>query len=122
MTYSKMNFSGIKRSTLSGLGIENGDVFEDCNFAQYVTGFDLFSGRSGLTFRRCNLVNVEVPWGSIIEDCLVLTKSFCKNLHPDKTDVPSCVENCSHVVDTDVVMIDGQVVDTIYHYEDTVVT
>ena len=122
MTHSNINFSGGSRSRLSELSAQNGDTFENCNFAQFVTGIDLFGSLSGLTFRGCNLTNVTVPGDSVIEDCLTITISFCSHLHPTKSDISECDEECSHVVDTDTVVIDGQVVDTIYHYQDTVVT
>lgn len=101
----------------------NGDTFERYNFMQAQPHTALFAGVTGLTFRKCNLVNCDVPVDAVIDDCLHIHKSLCSNIHAKWIDKGLLVEpeNCPHVVDTDTVTIDGVVVDTTYHYEDTIV-
>ena len=101
--------------------VQNGDVFEGCNIAQLYTHTEICPDMAGLTFQGCNLLNCDVPADSTIEDCLTVHKSFCSHLHPDFGLSPECIENCSHVVDTDEVWIDSVLVDTTYHYEDMIV-
>ena len=79
----------------------------------------IFMGKTGLVFRDCNLTNCDVPIDAVIEGGLHVHISFCVNKHPDwPLDAES--ENCNHVIDTDTIIIDGQLVDSIYHYEDEV--
>ena len=102
--------------------VNNGHVFEGCNLTQKDPHTKIYEGVTGLIFRKCNLMNCDVPADATIEDCLQIHKSFCSNLHPEWIDkgLVVCPENCSHVVDTDTITIDGLVVDTVYHYEDTI--
>ena len=51
-------------------GITNGQVFEDCNFAQQTARTVLFDGVTGLTFRSCNLHNCILPSDAAYSDCL----------------------------------------------------
>lgn len=101
--------------------IEDGHVFEYVNFTQAQPHTKIFEGVTGLTFRKCNLMNCDVPVGAIVEDCLRIHKSLCANLHPRwvKKGLAECVENCSHVTEIDVITIDGVKVDTVYHRKDT---
>ena len=101
----------------------NGQTFEGYNFMQVAPNTDIFVGVTGLTFRKCNLINCKVPGDAVIEDSINIQKSLCANLHPEwvAKGVPAEVENCAHVTDTDEIWIDGVLVDTIYHYEDTTV-
>lgn len=103
--------------------INNGHTFEYANFMQRVPNTPIFVGITGLTFRKCNLTNCDVPPDATLINCSHIHKELCANLHPKwvAKGIPAEVENCSHVVDTDTVTIDGVLVDTIYHYEDTIV-
>lgn len=100
---------------------QDGDIFDSCNIAQLYPNTKICDGKSGLTFQGCNLLNCSVPGDSIIMDCLTVQKNFCSHIHPGFGLSPECVDNCSHVADTDEVLIDGVLIDTIYHYEDTIV-
>ena len=100
--------------------IEDGWNFTNFNFMQKYPNTKIFEGKTDLTFKNCNLMNCDVPNGSTIISCLTTQKSLCSNLYPEFELSPACEENCSHVVDTDEIKIDGIVIDTTYHYEDTV--
>jgi len=105
---------------ISNLIVSDGDTIEDCNLMQLTTNTSICAGITGLTFQGCNLLNCSVPGDAVVENCLIINKSFCSHLHPD-WDLTPCIENCSHVVDTDEIWIDGVLVDTIYHREDTII-
>jgi len=112
-------FGGISR-----LNVSNGDTVESCNLTQLNPNTAICAGYSGLTFIRCNLLNCVVPSGSIVEDCLTIQKSFCSHLGPDMVDfagLSGCADDCSHVVDSDEIWIDGVLAEKIYHYEDTII-
>ena len=100
-------------------------IIRDTNFTQAEPHTPIFIGMTGLTFLSCNLVNCDVPGDAIVEDCLVFQVSFCGHLHPEwveKTRIDACIDECSHLIDTDEVWIDGVLADTIYHYKDQGVT
>jgi hypothetical protein len=69
------------------------------------------------------LTNCDIPKDAIVDDCggYGRHKSRCSHLHPEMISfgLVECEDNCSHVVDTDEVWIDGILIDTIYHYRDT---
>lgn len=98
------------------LSINNGEIFEFCNFTQKIADTEIFDGASELIFRNCNLVNCIVPDGSIVENCNSTRKSFCSHLH-ENWDLPLCAEDCEHS-NNDEVWIDGELIETIYYYED----
>jgi hypothetical protein len=100
----------------------NGQTFERCNFAQLEPNTAIFTGVTGLTFKRCNLVNCTVPGDATVEDCNQSSVDRCTNLDASLVDKgqTACVENCRHVTEVDTITIDGVVVDTVYHYKDTI--
>lgn len=99
----------------------NGDTFEGYNFMQAQPHTPIFAGVTGLVFRKCNLMNCDVPVDAVVDDCLRIHKSLCSHNHPKWVDkgLAECVENCNHVIEIDVIKIDGVEVDTVYHREDT---
>ncbi len=102
--------------------VENGHVFENKSFLQAAPHTAIFTGKTGLIFRRCNLTNCDIPPDTVMEQCLRAHMNFCSHVHPEWLRygyISDCVEQCSHVVDSDQVTIDGVVVDTVYHYADT---
>ena len=115
-TYSRKNYA------FTSPTFANGDVIERCNLSQHTPGTAIASGVTGLTFRDCNLVNCSVPGDAVVEHCNTTQVSRCTNLHPNLIahGLAAEVENCPHVVDTDEIYIDGTLIDTIYHYADTV--
>lgn len=97
-------------------------VVDGHNFTQGAPHTAIYTGYTGLTFRKCNLTNCDVPAGSVIESCLKSQISFCSHLHEgwiDKGVITVCAENCSHVTNYDTVTIDGKAVETNYSYSDT---
>ena len=101
-----------------------GDVVEECNIVRLTANTPTAEGVSDLTFRRCNMVNCRIQPSWTIEDCNTLQMSYCVHEFPELLEHGAAAEpeNCPHVVETDVITIDGQVVDTIYHRKHTVVT
>jgi hypothetical protein len=99
---------------------ENGKVFVNTNFHQREPHTPIFVGKTGLTFRNCNLINCDVPADSVIESGIRCHIEYCSNLHPEwvAKGLSACEENCSHVTATDSITIDSVVVDTVYHYAD----
>ncbi|NIV11967.1 MAG: hypothetical protein GWN62_12050 [Aliifodinibius sp.] len=119
--FHSKNYSKSHLSKLDGVA-QNGDTFINCNFAQPIPNTAIFSGLTGLTFQGCNLCNCNVPGDSVIDDCLTIQKSQCSHIHPNllaQGHISACPDDCSHVVDTDEIWIDGVKTDTIYHYKDT---
>ena len=119
MIVERKNFAKTHLAKLVALDPPNGTQFIQCNFAQANPHTAVLAGKTGLIFTSCNLMNCDVPGDSTIEDCLHIQKSLCSHLHPSKTQLTPCADNCAHVVDNDSVTIDSQLVATIYHYEDT---
>ena len=99
-------------------------VIEGHNFTQGAPHTKIYEGQTGLTFRNCNLLNCDVPSGSVVESCLSCHVSFCSHLHPEwfwRGYISECAENCSHVTAYDTVTIDSQSIHTNYSYEDKAV-
>lgn len=117
MTHAHKNFS-FKDPECS-----DGDVFEFCNLSQLVPHTAICAGRTGLTFRSCNLCNCAVPAESVVEDCMTAQVSRCSHLNPQLVErgLPECDVNCVHVESVDEIVVDGVVVETIYHRKDVVV-
>lgn len=113
MTFSHRNFS------FQDPPCSEGDVFEHCNVMQLQPATAICVGVAGLTFRHCNLVNCQVPGDATVEHCNAAQISRCAHLHK-KWELPAEPDNCPHVTSTDEVWIDGLLVDTTYHREDTV--
>ncbi len=99
----------------------NGYTFEYYNFTQRVPHTVIFAGITGLTFHNCNLTNCDIPPDAILINSPNRHRNFCANLHPRwvKKGIPTEAKNCSHVVDTDTIIIDSVLVDTVYYYKDT---
>ncbi len=101
--------------------VENGHVFEQYNLCAKTAHTAIFAGKTGLVFKNCNLINCDIPEDATTEFCNNAQISFCTNINPRLIPLgfTECAENCSHVVGTDTITIDGKVVDTVYHYKDT---
>jgi len=104
--------------------VENGHTFEMCNFTQLEPHTKIFEGITGLTFIKCNLTNCDVPEDAELIGSQNIHFEWCSNAHPwlAERGFVNCEENCSHVIDSDTVTIDGITVDTIYHYKNKGVT
>ncbi len=100
---------------------QDGDTIERGNFFQHTPDTPIMAGIENLIITGGNWTNVRkqptwsTPGGNWTQ------VSLCAHIRPELVPfgLPAEVENCSHVVDIDTVHIDGQLVDTIYHREDT---
>lgn len=104
-----------------GDSIPDGSVISGGNFSQIAPQTEILVGKT-LTITGGNWCNVAVQPQWTVSGGNWCQVSRCSHLHPELVDrgLDECVANCSHVVDTDEVYIDGALVDTIYRYEDTV--
>ena len=117
-TFKGKNFAGVKASRLAELGVKDGDTFEGCNLAQSKPHTKILDGIKNLTFRSCNMRNVDPPDGAVLEDTPNSHWDRCSNLHPNKSELTKCKINCKHVVKAEKITIDGVLIDTIYTYKD----
>ena len=104
--------------------VPDGSVIEGFNLVQGIPHTKIYEGKTGLTFRNCNLTNCDVPIDSVVESCLRVQVSFCSHNFPSWLEngyIPECVRDCIHKTIVDTVTVDGVVVDTNYTYEDKAV-
>ena len=110
------NFS---RDRLVDFKPETGEIIEGCNFMQR-NPHTKITTVSNLTFNNCNLVNCDIPadattgWNNNVQI------SRCAHLHED--DGYTCEVECAHMTSKEEIVLDNVVVDTIYEYEDKVVS
>lgn len=100
-------------------------LIEGHNLMQATPHTPIYVGISGLTFRRCNLTNCDLPVDAITVECLLTHSSFCSHLHElwlEKGFISECGLECTHMTSKDVITIDGVVVNTSYSYADKEVT
>ena len=100
-----------------------GDVVQGANLEQITPGTAL-TGCAGkaITFLGYRMVNVEIDPAWTVEHCRTDQVSRCSHEHPEWVEMgllAECVENCPHVVDSDEIVIDGELIATNYFYEDT---
>ena len=103
--------------------LDNGDVIENVNFSQIQPHTMIGEGVTGLVFRKCNLVNCDVPEGAVVEQCNTCQKSFCSHLHSEWVFEQDCERVCEHVVKhVPELVVEGVVVaEDVVEYEDKVV-
>lgn len=118
MKYKKKNFAKSTLAKFYALSPQPGDEFEMCNFSQLVEHTKIPDTYIGLTFRSCNMRNIDPPKDAILIDSPNSHWSRCSHVHPN-WNIPQCVENCSHVIDIDEIQLDGVLIEKIYHYADT---
>ena len=70
-------------------------IFDRSRFVQKQPHTAIAVGKKGLVFRGCNLMNCDLPPGTITERCLTVHKSLCSHIHPDMG-LPKCAEDCEH--------------------------
>ena len=94
----------------------DGMILLQHNFTQLLPHTKIAEGIKNLTFKECNLCNCDVPADAKVIDCLHVHMSRCSHLHDD---LPyTCKDECEHMVSKEDIVVDGEVVDTIYTYED----
>ena len=104
-----------------GVDVPDGSIINGGNFSQVVPGTAILVGKT-LTINGGNFTNVLVDVAWTINGGNFTQVSRCANLNPKMVasgHLAAEPENCPHVVDTDTITIDGEIVDTVYHYEDT---
>jgi len=99
--------------------IKNGAVIDGGNFFQLVADTEILVGKT-LTINGGNWSNVKPQPEWTINGGNWAKSSLCSNVHPDfvPRGLAECNVNCSHVVDVDEVIVNGVIVETIYHYKD----
>lgn len=101
-----------------GDDIPSGSVVSNGNFSQLLPDTAILVGKA-LTINGGNWTNVRQDPAWTINGGNWTQVEYCAHLHPE-WNLAVEADNCSHVIETDVVTIDGVVVDTIYHREDTI--
>lgn len=122
MVYKFKNFHG-KPPT----GINNGDVFENCNFLLRVLT-DICVGVSGLSVKSSNCHNCNFPSDTIFLGTNNTSKrDYCYNKYLEEYDgenlmeLPEEEKKCRHVVDGPFeLFVDGVLVGVTYKYEDII--
>lgn len=104
-----------------GNDIPDGSTINGGNFSQLAPGTMILAGKT-LTINGGNWTNVLIDANWTINGGNWSQTSRCSHLHPEWVafGLSECVANCSHVIATDQIVVDGQVVDTVYTYQDTV--
>ena len=119
MIYSNMNCSGSGIKKLSDLLLKDGDEFHNCNFSRFepedVSAY--FTAKNILVV-DCNCMNCDFGPDVTVKGGLRIKKSCCAHLHTGLS--YTCADDCSHVVLTDIMSIDGQVTKC-FHYQDTII-
>ena len=100
--------------------LPDGSVINSGNFTQLEPNTEIMVGKT-LVINGGNFTNVRKQPEWTVNGGNFTQVSRCSNLHPDWLDngLSECVVECSHMISKDIVTIDGQVIDTIYVYEDT---
>ena len=99
---------------LSNWKPSNGDLVEGHNFTQKFPHTAIGTGITGLRFKRCNLVNCNIPADATVESCNTTQISRCGHLN----DEYDCAVDCEHLVSSEEIRVDGELVDTLREYAD----
>jgi|GEM_PF-4546426 len=104
-----------------GDDIKDGAVIDSGNFSQLVPGTVILKGKR-LTINGGNWTNVKKDPAWTINGGNWTQVSRCSHVHPGWVErgLSECATECSHMTDKDEIYVDGQLVDTVYHYEDTI--
>ena len=102
-----------------GDDIASGDTINGGNFSQLAPDTAILVGKT-LTINGGNWVNVRRDAAWTVNGGNWCQVERCSNLHPDLVakGLAECGVECDHLVDTDEIYIDGELVETICHYED----
>lgn len=88
------------------------------NFSQLQPDTPILVGKA-LTINSGNWTNVRQDAAWIIQGGNWTQINMCAHLHPE-LELPAEVEDCPHVISTDEIRIDGELIDTVYHRKDTI--
>lgn len=104
-----------------GDDIKGGDVIEGGNFSQLIPGTEILKWKT-LTINGGNWTNVKQDPAWTVNGGNWTQVSRCSHLHPEwvAKGLDECETECEHMVNKDEVVVDGQVIDTFYEYEDEV--
>lgn len=104
-----------------GDAIPDGAIINNGNFTQMYPDTPIMVGKP-LTINGGNFTNVRKDPAWTINGGNWTQVSRCSHLHPEwiPRGLAECPENCEHVTHVDTIEINGQVIDTIYTYEDVV--
>jgi len=102
---------------------QEGDTITGGNYQQLIPNTEICADIENLTISGGNWINCKKKPTWIITGGNWAKISRCSNLHPEwiQFGLDECSTTCSHLIDTDEIWIDGELVDTIYHYEDTII-
>ena len=100
--------------------IASGETINSGNFTQLFPNTEILVGVD-LVINGGNWTNVKPQPNWVINGGNWSQISRCSHVSPKLVDrgLPVCADNCAHVVDTDEIWIDGVLIDTVYHYEET---
>ena len=93
--------SEISKKTIAGNfekrlpDFKDDQVFERARLIQKQPHTKIAVGKKGLVFRGCNLMNCDLPPGTVTDMCLTIHKSLCSHCHPGM-DLPECAIDCEH--------------------------
>jgi len=96
-----------------------GSTINSGNFTQLEPDTPIMVGRT-LTINSGNFTNVRQDPNWIINGGNWTQVSRCSHVRPNliSRGLEECEEDCEHVVDTDVIQVDGVTIETIYYYKD----
>ncbi len=99
--------------------IKNNKVIEFGNFSQLIPNTEIMKDLT-LTIKGGNFTNVKKQPGWIIKGGNFTQINRCTHLHPEliKLGLKECEVKCKHLINTDEVWIDDELIETIYTYED----
>lgn len=125
MTYSRRDFTG--RTLIEAKGL-NGQTIEGSCFSQEEPDSRIFpDDMKGVTFIRCNLMNVHIPDGNTIIDCQTTRYKVQNDLNDwevDENDIPTNVMDYmwfykNGVIHPDPKEIPAEPVEKLVDYKDT---
>lgn len=101
--------------------IEDGATISSGNFSQLAPNTEILVGKT-LTINGGNWTNVTVQPEWTVNGGNWTQVSRCSHLHPNLVDfgLVECATECEHMTSSEEITVDGEVVDTLYEYEDTV--
>ena len=106
-----------------GNGIPDGSTIYGGQFRQLAPGTVIMAGKL-LIIHGGNWINVAKDPAWTVLGGNWCQKNYCANKHPNliSKGLSAEAENCPHVIDTDEIWVDSVLIDTVYYYQDEVVS